>query len=95
MADLTLNSDTNTIAEDTPMADSTTYPGAPRWVKVFGIIGLAVVLLVATMMLTGGKSGDHGPGRHIPSVDAGGQTAPSSVTQSGDSEGHTPPVHLP
>jgi hypothetical protein len=34
----------------------------PRWVKVFGIIGGVVVLLVVFMLFTG-----HGPGRHIPS----------------------------
>jgi hypothetical protein len=34
--------------------------GPPRWVKVFGIIGLAVVLLIVVMLLTG-----HGPGRHM------------------------------
>lgn len=75
------------------MADSTTYPGAPRWVKVFGIIGLAMVLLFVTMMLAGGGPGGHGPGRHMQS--AGGQAPPSSVTQSGDAGGHTPPVQLP
>jgi hypothetical protein len=34
--------------------------GAPRWVKVFGIIGLVLVLLVIVLLLTG-----HGPGRHM------------------------------
>ena len=41
----------------------------PRWVKVFGIIALVLVLLVVIMMFTG-VGGDHGPGRHIPSGDA-------------------------
>ena len=41
-----------------PIAESTT--GTPRWVKVFAIIGLALVLLVIVMLLTG-----HGPGRHM------------------------------
>jgi len=36
--------------------------GAPRWVKVFGIIALVVVLLVVVLLLTGGSG--HGPGRH-------------------------------
>lgn len=35
--------------------------GPPRWVKVFGIIALALVLLLVAMLLLGG---DHGPGRH-------------------------------
>ena len=47
------------------------YPGAPRWVKVFGIIVIIVVLLVVAMRFIG--SGEHGPGRHTPSGDAGGQ----------------------
>lgn len=34
---------------------------APRWVKVFGIIALVLVLLMFIAMLTG-----HGPGRHMP-----------------------------
>ncbi|MDQ3719705.1 MAG: hypothetical protein M3350_02830 [Actinomycetota bacterium] len=51
--------------------------GAPRWVKVSGIITLVVVLLVAILLLAGG--GDHGPGRHTSPGDAGGQAAPSSA----------------
>lgn len=35
----------------------------PRWVKIFGIIALAVVVLFAIVLLTGG--GRHGPGRHM------------------------------
>jgi uncharacterized cupredoxin-like copper-binding protein len=48
----------------------------PRWVKVFGIIALVLVLLVVVKLLTGG--GDHGPGRHL---GTGGDTAPSSRQQ--------------
>jgi ABC-type transporter Mla subunit MlaD len=40
-------------------------PGTPRWVKLFGIIALILVLLVGVMLLSGGE---HGPGRHMPSV---------------------------
>ena len=53
------------------MADDPFYPdhngdsgddtGTPRWVKVFGIIVLVLVLLFVILMLTG-----HSPGRHIP-----------------------------
>jgi len=66
--------------------------GAPRWVKVFGIIALLVVVLVAILLLVGGGPGNHGPGRHT-----GGQTSPSSVTGSGGAGGHTPPAggHTP
>jgi hypothetical protein len=52
------------------MANRPPYPGTPRWVKVFGIIAIVVVLLVVFMLLTG-----HGPGRHTPPGDAGGQVA--------------------
>jgi hypothetical protein len=44
-------------------------PGIPLWVKVFGIVALVLVLLVIIMLFAGG--GSHGPGRHIPSSDAG------------------------
>ncbi len=56
------------------MTNRPPYPGTPRWVKVFGIIVVVVVLLIVIMLLTG-----HGPGRHTPSGEAGGQVAPSSV----------------
>jgi ABC-type transporter Mla subunit MlaD len=48
--------------------------GTPRWVKVFGIIALVLVVLLVVMIIAG--RGDHGPGRHtgdiIPFTDAGG-----------------------
>ena len=59
------------------MANRPPYPGTPRWVKVFGIIVIVAVLLVVAMMFIGG--GEHGPGRHTPSGDAGGQAPPSLV----------------
>lgn len=49
------------------------YPGAPRWVKVSGIVALVLVLLIVIAMFVGG--GNHGPGRHIPSGGAGGDTS--------------------
>ena len=57
------------------MGNRPSYPGAPRWVKVFGIIVIVVVLLVVVMLLTG-----HGPGRHTTSGDAGSRVVLSSVT---------------
>lgn len=59
-------------------------PGTPRWVKVSGILVIVVILLVVVMMFIGG--GEHGPGRHAPSGDAGSQVPLSSVT-----EDHAPP----
>lgn len=58
--------------ENTPKADPPPY-STPRWVKVFGIITLALVLLLVIIMFTG-VGGKHGPGRHMQSEDAGGYT---------------------
>ena len=49
--------------------DETTY-STPRWVKVFGIIALVLVLLAGIIMFAG-IGGEHGPSRHIPSGNAG------------------------
>jgi hypothetical protein len=62
------------------MADRPRYPGTPRWVKVFGMIVIALVLLVAIITLAG-VGGDHGPGRHT----SKGDTRPSTVTEPGAS----------
>jgi hypothetical protein len=48
-------------------------PSTPRWVKVFGIVALILVLLVVIVMFTG-VGGEHGPGRHFRSGNAGGST---------------------
>ena len=53
--------------------------GAPRWVKVFGIIALVLILLVGILLLTGG--GNHGPDRHTGPGDAGGHRPPASHSQ--------------
>lgn len=45
------------------------YPGAPRWVKVFEALMVAVVVLFVMLTLARGPGG-HGPGRHMPSGDA-------------------------
>ena len=58
------------------MANRPPYPGTPRWIKVFGIIAIVVVLLVVFMLLTG-----HGPGRHTLSDDAGGRVAAFSLME--------------
>ncbi len=34
-------------------------PGVPRWVKVSGFVGAAIVVMVVVLLLAG-----HGPGRH-------------------------------
>ena len=78
MADLPPYPDSNGGTDVGPERESTT--GTPRWVKVFGIIAAVLVLLFVIVMLTG--VGGHGPGRHTPSGDPGGQTPLPS--------GHTP-----
>ena len=63
--------DTGTGPDRGPAA---AYPGTPRWVKVSGIVALVLILLLVVLMVAAG--GQHGPGRHLPSGDAGGQTPP-------------------
>jgi hypothetical protein len=54
-----------------------TTGGTPRWVKIFGIIALVLVVLFLIMLLTGGP-GRHGPSRHT----GGGLGAVSPVVAS-------------
>jgi len=63
---------------DPERGSSSTPPRTPRWVKVFGIIALVVVVLFAISLLLGVQ---HGPGMHTPSGDAGGYTLSSSVIE--------------
>ena len=35
--------------------------GTPRWVKVFGVIAVAAIVLLIVLLVFGGG---HGPGRH-------------------------------
>ncbi len=74
MLDLALSGYENK-AEDTHMADPSLYPdansdtdvgtdreltaGTPRWVKVFGIIAIILVLLFVLLHLTGRGLGGH------------------------------------
>src|SRR3712207_2867213 len=53
------SADRNTDVEP----DGESRAGMPRWVKVFGVIALLVVVLFVILLLTGGP-GRHGPGRH-------------------------------
>lgn len=59
-------------------------PGAPRWVKVSGVVALVVVVLIVVLLLVGG--GDHGPGRHT-----------GADERSSPAADHTPPAggHAP
>ncbi|HEV2760250.1 MAG TPA: hypothetical protein VGV86_11835 [Acidimicrobiales bacterium] len=54
-------------ADPTPAAAAVPpHPGAPRWVKVMGILVLLLVGVLVVAKLTGGgdQDGGHGPGRH-------------------------------
>lgn len=61
------------------MAAPPPYPGTPRWVKVFGMITIILVLLFVILMFTRGPGGrGHGPGLHVPSGDAERRIPPES-----------------
>lgn len=49
--------------------------GMPRWVKILGIVALLVIVAAVVIMAVG--SGNHGPGRHMPSGERG--TTPTSA----------------
>jgi hypothetical protein len=70
------------------MAEPPPYPGAPRWVKVFGTIVIVVVLLFVGLLVTRGPGGHHGPGMHTGG--GGGKTPTSSGVA-----GPTPPKQQP
>lgn len=79
MADLPPDPDFEVDTGDDPgvgPGESTT--SAPRWVKVFGILVLVLVLLFAIVLLTG-VGGEHGPDRHLLS----GDTSLSRATERG------------
>ncbi len=78
MADLLPYPDPKNDTDDATNArpDHGSPPGAPRWVKVIGIIVIVVVLLFVLQLLLGGG---HGPSRHTPSGDTGGHPLSASV----------------
>ncbi len=49
------------------MGDRAPHSGTPRWVIIFGIIALVLVLLVSIMLLTS-VGGVHRPRPHSPSA---------------------------
>ena len=52
--------------------------GTPRWVKVFGII-LILLILGFVILKLAGVGGDHGPDRHTSSEDRGGLAVSKEV----------------
>jgi hypothetical protein len=65
------------VTDETPAAETT-----PRWVKVFGLVAVVVILLFVVVLVVSGPGG-HGPGRHSPAAD----TAPAV-----DTARHQPPA---
>ena len=74
------------------MADSPPYPGTPRWVKVFGIIAIVLILLFVILLLTGRSR--HGPGSHTGSGGSGGYTPPVMNMASNGHDHNTPPAQV-
>lgn len=70
--------------------DSATV-GAPRWVKAFGAIGLALVAVFLVLQFVGG--GQHGPARHGGGAEP--TAAATAANPAGDGSAATPPVHGP
>ncbi len=70
--------------------------GTPRWVKLFGIVALVLILLFVVIQLSG-RGGDHGPGNHVPSGAAADDTLASEgyehSTAAGSSTGADDLVH--
>ena len=60
--------------------------GTPRWVKVFGAIALAVIVLFVVVLLA--RGGEHGPGRHS---GGGGSDTPPGHTGPPPGVTHTQP----
>ena len=61
------------MSAEGPLAPGTGDPGLPRWVKVFRIIGIILVLAFVISMFAGVR---HGPGLHTPTDDTGGHSPP-------------------
>lgn len=54
------------ISNDDPGREIDRPPRMPRWLKLSGIVLIAVVLLVVGLMLLTGHEGEPGPGQHGP-----------------------------
>jgi uncharacterized cupredoxin-like copper-binding protein len=86
MADLHPDPDSDPDANGAAGAERARAPGTPRWVQVFGIIAIVIIILLVVAQLLLGVQ--HGPGMHGPSGDADGatSTANGGVTGAGVGE---------
>lgn len=67
-----------TSSEHKNMPDGEAPPVAPRWVKVFGIVLLVLLLVIVVGLVTGHAGpGEHGPARHFGS---GSNTPPLALS---------------
>lgn len=87
MADLPPYPDSNGDTSVGP--DRGSPPGTPRWLKVFGIIALVIILLIVIALATG-LGGPHGPGRHSPSGGSGIEPVSIIMYSGGDPGSYTP-----
>jgi hypothetical protein len=51
--------DSSRSREKEAASDVAVLPGAPRWVRLFGIVGLVLVALFVVLHLTGNSLGGH------------------------------------
>lgn len=71
------STDPDALDEDTRGA-----PATPRWVKLFGIIAIMVVVLIGFILFSG-LGGPHGPQRHGASADGHAPSAPAYLSVRG------------
>lgn len=68
-------------------------PDTPRWVKVFGIIFIVLILLAVVALVTD-LGGPHGPDRHRPSGDVGDTPSGNARKSSSGEAGKPSPAGL-
>ena len=79
-----------TELDQDPRSDAPRPPGLPRWVKVSGVVGIAIIVLLVVLLVTGGP-GEHGPGRHTGGSDDAPAVEGDHRPPADTPEGHVPP----
>lgn len=75
-------------SDDTTNTEPNDVHHTPRWVKISGIVAIAVVVVFVILQLTG-LAPEHGPGRH------GADKAEKESSQAEDGAAHQPPAGIP